>query len=276
MVSALLITLREGLEAALIVGIVLGYLGKIGDRKSMSSAWLGVVAAIAASGLLAAVMRWIGAELQTPLEQIFEGSTMLLAVLILTWMIFWMRYQARTIKGDLEYKIRSALSGGQGWGIFALAFLSVFREGVETALFLSANAFAANGAETFTGALLGLAIAAAAGVLIYTYSVRLDLRLFFGITSILLVIFAAGLLVNSIHEFQEIGALPILTGIAWDTKGLLDSESGAGAILHSLIGYDDQPSLLQVTFYIGYWVIIAQAIRWWSQRVATRLIQEHA
>src|SRR5512141_1909533 len=106
MVSALLIALREGLEAALVVGIVLGYLGKIGDRKSNSFAWFGVAAAVAASALLAAMMRWIGAELSTPLEQIFEGTTMLLAVVILTWMIFWMRYQARTIKVDLEHKIR--------------------------------------------------------------------------------------------------------------------------------------------------------------------------
>ena len=276
MISALLISMREGLEAALIVGIVLGCLGKTGNRRSMIFGWAGVAVAVALSAMLAVAMRFVGAELQTPVEQIFEGTTMLLAVAVLTWMLFWMRHQSRSLKSDLEHQVQCAVSTEQGWGIFALAFLAVFREGLETALFLAANAFAADAATTLTGALIGLAIAAAAGVLIYQYAVRLNLGLFFNVTSFLLIIFAAGMFASGIHEYQEIGLLPFLNGIAWDTKALLDSESTLGAILHSLVGYNDQPSILEVITYVGYWVVVLQAVRWWSQRVATRLVQRHA
>ena len=276
MVSALLITLREGLEAALIIGIVLGYLGKIGDRRSALYAWGGAVIAAVVSALLAIAMRLIGAELETPFEQIFEGTTMLLAVLVLTWLIFWRRYQARFVKKDLERKIDAAIHTGQNWGIFLLTFLAVIREGVETALFLAANAFAADAASTLIGALFGLALAAAAGVLIYVYAVRLNLAMFFDLTSLLLIVFSAGLLAHGVHEFQEIGMLPILLNPAWDLRSILSNDSLPGSILRSLIGYNDHPSVLEVVTYLGYWIVILQAIRWWTLRLGTQLIQKRA
>lgn len=276
MVSALLITLREGLEAALIIGIVLGYLGKIGDRRSALYAWGGAVIAAVFSALLAIAMRLIGAELETPFEQLFEGTTMLLAVLVLTWMIFWMRYQARFMKKDLERRIDSAVNTGQNWGIFLLTFLAVIREGVETALFLAANAFAADGASTLIGALLGLALAGAAGVLIYVYAVRLNLALFFDFTSLLLIVFSAGLLAHGVHEFQEIGLLPILSNPAWDLRLILNNDSLPGSVLRSLFGYNDNPSILEVTTYLGYWIVILQAVRWWTQRLGAQLVQKRA
>ncbi len=276
MFSALLIALREGLEAALIVGIVLGYLQTIGRRDRTPYAWAGVVLAVLLSALIAVGMRVIGAELEEPLEQIFEGSTMLLAVAVLTWMVFWMRYQARFIKTDLERRVDSAVTRGADWGLFALTFLAVFREGLETALFLAANAFAADAFSTVVGTLIGLAFAVAGGILIYVYAVRLNVKSFFDITSLFLVIFAAGLLAHGVAEFQEIGWLPILTGAAWDTKSLLSNESVLGSILRSLVGYNDQPSLLEVTTYVAYWVIILQAIRWWTQRLGTRLVEKRA
>jgi high-affinity iron transporter len=276
MLSALLIALREGLEAALIVGIVLGYLQKIGRRDRAPYAWVGVIVAALLSAVLAIALRFIGAELEDPLEQIFEGTTMLLAVAVLTWMVFWMRYQAHFIKSDLERKIQAAVTHRQNWGLFALAFLAVFREGVETALFLAANAFAADASATLVGALIGLALAVAAGVLIYVYAVRLDVKLFFDVTSLFLIVFAAGLVAHGVHEFQEIGWLPILTGAAWDTKWLLDDKSILGSLLRSLVGYNDNPSLLEVATYIGYWVIVLQTIRWWTQRLAVRFTQERA
>ncbi len=276
MVSALFIALREGLEAALIVGIVLSCLGKMGRRDSMLYAWAGVVAAAALSTLLGLGMRFIGAQLETPYEQLFEGTTMLFAVAVLTWMIFWMRYQSRFLKRDLEHQVQCAVTGGQNWGILALTFLAVFREGIETALFLAANAFAADGFSTLAGAVAGLALAAVAGTLIYVYAVRFNLSLFFDVTSVILIIFSAGLLANGIGEFQEIGALPILTAPVWDTRWLLDSESnGIGALLRSLVGYNAQPSLLQLAIYFLYWVVILQGIRWWTQRLGTRLVQKH-
>ncbi len=276
MLSALLIALREGLEAALIVGIMLSYLQRTNRRRGMLYAWAGVTLAVALSALLAVGMRWIGAELETPLEQIFEGTTMLLAVAILTWMIFWMRYQARFLKGDLERKIAATIAGGQAWALFALAFLAVFREGLETGLFLAANAFAADGMTTLTGALVGLAAAAGIGALIYIYAVRLNLSLFFNATSLLLVVFAAGLMASGVHEFQEIGWLPILMNPAWNTSAFLTNESALGSLLRSLIGYNDNPSMLEVVTYLGYWVIVLQAARWWTQRWAAKLSQGQA
>ena len=276
MLSALLITLREGLEAALIVGIVMSYLVKIGQRDRISFAWAGVIAAALLSAVLAIAMRAVGAGLEEPYEQMFEGTTMLLAVAVLTWMIFWMRYQARFMKVELERKIQTVVTQGQNWGLFALAFLAVFREGVETALFLAANAFAADALGTLFGALIGLAIAAGAGVVIYATSVRLNVKLFFDVTSLFLLLFAAGLLAHGVAEYQEIGWLPIMTSTAWDTTQLLDAKSLLGSILRSLVGYNDKPSLLEVATYIAYWVIVLQAIRWWTQRLGARLIQEKA
>jgi high-affinity iron transporter len=276
MLTALLISLREGLEAALIVGIVLSYLNQAGQRGRMPFAWLGVIVAAGLSAAMALGMRFVGAELQEPFEQIFEGATMFLAVAVLTWMIFWMRYQARFLKSDLENRVQASVTSGQNWGLFALTFLAVFREGVETALFLAANAFAADGLATLIGALVGLALAIGAGVLIYACAVRLDIKRFFDITSILLIVFAAGLLAHGVHEFQEIGWLPILTNAAWDTRAWLANDSPAGAMLRSLVGYNAEPSMLEVVAYFGYWLVLAQAIRWWTDRLGQRLMQARA
>ena len=275
MISALLITLREGLEAALIVGIVLGYLRQIGRRDQMRSAWAGVGLAALLSAITALAMHAIGAALETPFEQIFEGTTMLLAVAVLTWMVFWMRYQARFIKRDLENKVQAAVTRSENWGLFGLTFLAVFREGVETALFLAANAFAVDATGTLVGALSGMTIAIAAGMLIYVYAARLDLKLFFDVTSVLLIVFAAGLLARGVYEFQEIGWLPILTSAAWDTHGWLDNASALGSLLRALIGYNAQPSWLEVATYIGYWLIVLQVIRLWTRRLHTRDAQTH-
>lgn len=276
MLSALLIALREGLEAALIIGIVLGYLRQIGHADRAPFAWAGVTIAILASGALAVLMRFIGAELETPFEQIFEGTTIFLAVAILTWMIFWMRYQGRSMRHDIEQKIRAVATRGETWGLFGLAFVAVFREGVETALFLAANAFAADGLGTLIGALIGLAIAGTAGVLIYIYSVRLDVRLFFNVSSILLVVFAAGLVARGVAEYQEIGWLSILTNPAWDTSAWVNLDSALGSLLQALVGYNDKPSVLQVISYVGYWLVIVQAIRWFTQRLGTRQVEGRA
>ena len=276
MLSALLIALREGLEAALIVGIVLGYLKRVGRNDRRLYAWAGVAMAVTVSALIAIAMRVIGAELATPFEQIFEGTTMVFAVIVLTWMIFWMRYQARFMKTDLERQVESAVTRGANWGLFALTFLAVFREGLETALFLAANAFAADANATVVGTLMGLTCAVAGGVLIYRYAVQINIKTFFDITSLFLVVFAAGLLAHGIAEYQEIGWLPIMTATAWNTRWLLNNESVLGSILRSLVGYNDKPSFLEVTTYIAYWIIVLQAVRGWTQRLGKRLISSRA
>ena len=202
MLAALVIAFREGLEASLIVGIVMGYLKKTDQTHKMKYAWLGVLAAVLLSILLALGLQAIGAELEGCAEEIFEGITMLAAVAVLTWMIFWMRNQARTLKSSIETELEAATNDGQARGLFGVTFFAVVREGLETALFLSAAAFATNSSETLIGALLGLAIAAVVGYVIYASTMRLNLRLFFNVTSLLLLFFAAGLLAHGIHTYR--------------------------------------------------------------------------
>lgn len=270
MLAALLITLREGLEAALIVGIVIGYLKKIGYLDRQRYAWLGVLVALAGSVGLAFGLQRLGVELEGQVEQIFEGTTMFLAVIVLTWMIFWMRYQARFLKAGLERDVRQATLSGQNWGLFGLTFVAVFREGVETALFLSAAAFANEGTTTLIGALIGLAIAVALGWAMYASAIRLNIRRFFDVTSVLLLLFAAGLLAHGVHEFQEAGLLPFMTTTVWDTSHILPEESLLGSLLKSLFGYNADPSLLEVLAYVGYYAVILSAVRWWIGRLAAR------
>ncbi len=276
MFAAGLVTFREGLEAALIVGIVLGYLSKMGQHTQMRFAWLGVVLAVIVSALAAFALQWVGTSLEEPYEQIFEGTMMLLAVGVLTWMIFWMRYQGRFLKRDLEHQVQTTLASGAAFGMFGLTFLAVFREGIETALFLSASAFATDATETLAGSLVGLALAAAMGYTIYVLAVRLNVKLFFDVTSILLLVFAAGLGAHAIHEFQEIGWLPLLTQQAWNVESILPNGSFVGSILRALVGYNATPSILEVVAYVFYWSVVLFGIRWWTQRLSARLAPSRA
>ncbi len=271
MLGAGLITFREGLEAALIVGIVMGYLVRIGKQSELRYAWAGVIAAAAISIAAALGLQWVGASLEEPYEQIFEGTMMLLAVGVLTWMIFWMRYQGRFLKRELEQKMQSAVASGAVLGIFGIAFFAVLREGIETALFLSASAFADNGISTLIGGVVGLVLAIGAGYAMYGLAIRLDLRLFFDVTSLLLLIFAAGLFAHAIHEFQEIGWLPFLTAQAWNLETVLPNSSLVGSILRALIGYNDSPSVLEVVAYLAYWFAAIFGVRLYTQRITTQL-----
>lgn len=271
MVAALLIAFREGLEAALIIGIVFGYLKKTGQNPQRRQAWAGVIAAIVLSVIIAVIIQIVGAELEGPAEQIFEGTTMFLAVAVLTWMIFWMRYQSRTMKSSLENELQRAITSGQGRGLMAVTFLAVFREGIETALFLSAAAFATSGMDTLIGALLGLGIATLVGYVIYASTARLNLKLFFNVTSILLLIFAAGLLSLGIHEFQEAGLLPSLSEHLYNTNNLLDETSTLGELLKAIIGYNASPTLLETIGYVAYWVLALLGIRWFVDRKIARM-----
>ncbi len=265
MAAAALIALREGLEAALIVGIVLVYLRRIGYLEGRKSVWLGVVAAVLASLGVAVVIQLVGMNLEGRAEEIFEGATMFLAVGVLTWMIFWMRYQARFIKTSLERNVQDAVKTGTKWGLIFVAFIAVFREGVETALFLSAAAFASDGRGTLIGAALGLAAAMLIGYLIYVSTAQLNIRHFFNITSVLLLLFAAGLLAHGIHEFQEAGLIPSINAQVWDTNHVLDENSTLGQMLKAVFGYNGNPSLEEVVGYVGYWIVVIVGLRLWLE-----------
>lgn len=270
MFASALITLREGLEAALIVGVVLGYLKKIDRLDRQRSVWIGVAAALAASAAVAAALQILGAEFEGRAEEIFEGTTMFLAVAVLTYMIFWMRYQGRHLRGALEREVHTAVSGGQGWALAGLAFFAVFREGVETALFLSAAGFAAGGSGTLWGGLLGLAAALVSGWLIFSTTGYIPLRRFFDATSLLLLFFAAGLMAHGVHEFQEAGLLPSFIAPVWDINSILPETSLLGSFLKTLLGYNGDPSLMEALSYLGYWLAVLGGVRWWLGRVVPR------
>jgi high-affinity iron transporter len=213
--AAFLITMREGLEVALILSIILAYLNAIGRRDRHGTVWLGAGAAGVVSLVAGAVIFAVAGGLSHTAAETFEGVAGLLAVAVLTWMIFWMRRNAINIKGELQGKVDSAVATGSGLALASVAFLMVLREGLETVLFL----FSAVSASTQTpaaiiilGALLGAAVATALGFAIYRGGRRLNLRMFFRVTGALVLVVAASLLVYSIHELSEVGAFDALRG----------------------------------------------------------------
>ena len=250
-ISALLIALREGVEMALIVGIVLAYLGNIGARTAQRWVWLGVGAAAVVSVGFLGILNLLEREFEGAVEQIYEGTAMLLAAAFLTWMIFWMLQRSRYLKSELQGGVAEALArGGAAWGLFALAFFTVVREGVETALLL----FAAPGEGKLLGAVIGFAAAIGIGVLIYAYGRRIDLRTFFRVTGILLVVFAAGLVTHGVHEFVEAGLAGGPT--VFDLSATLPDDEGIGSILRALLGYSADPTWLEVTVYVAYFILV--------------------
>ncbi len=256
MLGTLLITLREGLEAALVVGIILAYLARTGHRRQFGQAWLGTGLGILVSLIVGVAIYLTAGELTGRPEQLFEGATTLLAAGVLTWMIFWMRQQASDIKGHLQAQIQSALGSGSSLGLVVLTFVAVVREGIELVLFLfAATRVAASPLLSAVGGLIGLALAVAIGYSFYKGTSRLDLRTFFNVTSALLILFAAGLLTHSIGEFQEAGIIPPVVEHLWDTSAFISEPSIPGQFLTALFGYNASPSLVEVIAYFAYLVL---------------------
>ncbi len=260
MLSAFLITLREGLEAALIICIILAYLAQTGNRRWFKHIRLGTLLAVATSAAVGAGIYFSAGRLEGRAEEIFEGVAMLTAAGVLTWMIFWMRKQAINIKAHLHAQIDSALGKGSAWGLVALVFIAVTREGIETALFLFASSRVAESSMTTVwGGLLGLAVAIAIGYSIYRGASRLNLRAFFNVTSLVLIFFAAGLLAYGIHEFIEAGIIPPLVDPVWDVNHILSEKSTIGLFLKAILGYNGNPSLMEVIAYPLYLALIMRS-----------------
>jgi high-affinity iron transporter len=254
--AAFVIALREGIEAALIVSIVLAYLRQLGRSDRAGLVWAGTVGAVVLSTVAGAAIFIAGTEFEGTAEQVFEGLVTLTAVGVLTWMIFWMRRQGARIKGELQQKVDSALVTG-GFALAALAFFAVLREGIETALFLFAaakgTAVEAGGVgEQMIGAVLGLVLAVVLGVLLYRGGVRLNLRSFFRVTGGILIVVAAGLFAYGVHELQEAGWFPFLETVAFDLSSWLPDDSGIGAVVRGLVGYNADPSVLEVLAWVSY------------------------
>ncbi len=257
MLPSYLLALREGLEAALIIGIVLSVLRKMDRQKLNAAVWIGVLSAILFSGLAALILIWIGAEFEGKGEQLFEGITMFLAAGILTWMVFWMRKQTTVMKQNIESSVRLAAEGQGQKALFLLAFLSVAREGIELALFLLAIRGTTNPFQEYLGAGLGISSAALIGSAVFATTRKLSLTRFFQSTNVLLALFAAGLVGLGIHEFNELGWIPAIIEHVWNLNSFLPDQSTLGQLLKALIGYNSSPSLSQVIGYFGYFGVLA-------------------
>lgn len=256
MLPSFLLSLREGLEIALIIGIVLGALVKIGRPDLKGVVWAGTFSAIFASLACALFLTAVGASLEGQAEEIFEGFTMFLAAGVLTWMIFWMNAQSRNLRQEIESGVRQATLTGGKRGLFLLAFIAVLREGIELALFLSAAAFVTDDRLTVAGLFLGLLLAAFLGWSFFASTNRLNLRRFFGVTSFFLLLFAAGLVAHGVHEFNEVGWIPAVIEDVWNINSVIDEQSFFGQLLTALFGYNGNPSLTEAIAYFFYFGII--------------------
>ena len=266
MLAALLITLREGFEAVLILSALLGVLRGLQRTDQYRLVWWGAALAAGASVAIGLALRALGFAFEGRGEQVFEGLTMLLAALLLTWMILWMQRQGQSAQRSLEATALRASTTNRSAALFGLAFVAVIREGIETALFLTAAAVGSTPAQTLLGGGLGLLLAAGLGIAMFYAGKRLNVRALFRATALLLVLFAAGLLAHGVHELQEARLLPTLVAQVWDTGSALSEESALGGLLKSLLGYNSTPSLLEVIVYLAYFPLVWVVSSWLSAR----------
>jgi high-affinity iron transporter len=252
MLATFFLMLREGLEAALIVGIVSAYLVKIGRRDALPKVAIGVGAALALSVGIGLGVSLTIQSLPLVVKETLEGVAAVLAVGVLTWMLFWMRRQGRALKGELEHGVDLAISDGTTWAMVGLAFVAVIREGVETVLFLiPILSFNGTGPDIAIGGVLGLVVAAAFGWAIFVAGVRVNLRRFFTVTGTVLIFVAAGLVAFAIAEFGEAG-LFLNSGAAFDLNGVLPDNGPIGSVLRGLFGYRSAPTPLELLGYVAY------------------------
>lgn len=253
MLATLVIFLREGVEASMIVSILLAYLDRIGQRQHFKDVVAGVVAALALAGAggVAAyftIRSYDGSRVQT----IFETATFLLAAGVLTYMTFWMRSHSRTISKELRQRTDAAVSKGARRGLFLLAFQAVGREGLETVVFTLAVVFSTSAASAGLGAAVGLFLAMVLAFFIYRLGKTIDIGSFFKVVGALLMVFAAALLVDAVENMQQLGWLPILGHPLWNSGSLLSEGSSLGDVAHSFLGYVAQPNALEVSVWVLY------------------------
>ncbi len=266
---AFLITFREALEAALIVVIIASYLRKIGRESLHRYVYFGVFAAVVFSILVGAGVFVVFGQLTSPAEEVFEGVAALTATAVLSYMIFWMAKSSKKIRAEVEERVDVAVTSGQVIGISVLSFVAVFREGVETVLFLTTLSLTDVWA-TIAGLVGGCGVVVLLAFVLYRSFYRLNVQRVFRYSSVLLLVFAAGLAGFGVHELLEAGeAVGVQFGVlgqhAFDVNPPLNPDGSyplfhergvVGSILAALVGYDGNPEWLRVVVYVGYWVVV--------------------
>ncbi|MBU90068.1 high-affinity iron transporter [Candidatus Woesearchaeota archaeon] len=261
--SSFLITSRETLEVALVVGIVLAYLIKTDNHRYKKAVYYGIAVGIVLSILAAVIFTSLAGGFEGKTEEIFEGITMLVAAGLLTTMILWMMKQKQVVK-ELENKVsvqlkKEGFNKKYGYGIFLLIVVAVLREGVETIIFLHALNFTSG--VSFLGGILGVAAAIVIGYLFFIGAKKIYLKEFFVISGILLILFAAGLVAHGVHGLQEAAVIPYVVKEVWDVNPAvavenvypaLHEKGAVGGFFKGLFGYNGNPSLLEILFYVAY------------------------
>jgi len=286
-IPTFVIFLREGVEASMIVAILLSYLDQIGQRRHFRDVFLGVGAAlvlvlVGGIGAYLAIHQYSGSTVQT----VFETVTYLLAAALLTYMTFWMQAHSRTMTKDLKRRSDEALEGRTRWGLALLAFQAVGREGLETMVFTLAIVFASSsqaptggkGHGLLLGAVLGLAVALGIAYVIFRLGRRINLGLFFRAIGVVLMVFAAGLLADAVENMQSLGWLPFLDHVLWNTSTYVNQNSSLGDLFHNLLGYADRPTVLQFLVWVTYLVGATTAflVLGHRQKAASRTVADAA
>jgi high-affinity iron transporter len=257
------IMFRETLEAALVVGIVMSFLVKTGKHEYKRMVFLGVLSGVAASVLGAVLFNRLAGGFSGKNEALFEGITMIVGTVLLTTMIFWLAGQ-KNIAKDLENRVAEKTSGSRQAGLFLLVFVSILREGIESVIFLTAVRFS-SAAIGVLGPALGVIAAVLLGYLFFVTSIKINIKKFFNITGIILILFAAGLLAQGVHELQEAHVIPLVVEHVWDINPrvmpdgsfpALHENGYIGSVLKGLFGYNGNPSLFEVLGYAGYCVFV--------------------
>ncbi|MDO9398061.1 MAG: iron uptake transporter permease EfeU [Herbiconiux sp.] len=254
MLANFLIGLREGLEAALVVGILIAYVKKLGRTDVLARLWMGVGLAVLVALSLGAVLTFGAYGLSFAAQEALGGSLSIIATGFVTWMVFWMLRTSQNLRGHLQSDVDKALIGA-GWGLVLVAFLAVGREGIETALFIWA-AVQATGETTLPiiGAALGIAAAVVLGYLIYRGLVRINLARFFAWSGGFLILVAAGVLSYGVHDLQEAGILPGLNSLAFDVSAIIPPDSWYGTLLKGTVNFSPATTWLEMTVWLLYFV----------------------
>ncbi|MDX2229235.1 MAG: FTR1 family protein [Leptolyngbyaceae cyanobacterium bins.349] len=292
------ITLREGVEAALVVGIVLAYLKKANQTQFNGWVWNGVLSGLLASGavgfVFAAIFQVVGTvnPAYAPVfKPLLEGVFSMVAIAMLSWMLIWMTQQSRLLKAQVEGAINTTLTNptGAGWGIFTLIFFAVLREGFETVIFIAAKF--QQGVMPIAGAIVGLLVAVAIGVMLFQLGIKINLRVFFQVMGVFLLLIVAGLVVSTLAHFElalsrwatldssaslclgnpaQAGSSCLLGSLLWDTSRVLPERQFPGIVLHTLFGYEDQvyfaEAVSYVLFLVGVGTVYLRSLTGWQAR----------
>jgi high-affinity iron transporter len=266
------IGLREGLEAALIVGIIAAFLGQQGRRDALRQVWIGTAAAVAICAGIAIALQAISSDLPQPQQEGLETAVGALAVCMVTYMVIFMRRHARDLSGDLQGAAASALASGSSRALVAMAFLAVLREGFETAVFLLATFHASGDATTsWAGAVIGILLAVAVGYGIYRGGVRLNLARFFRATGLVLVVVAAGLVMTALRTANEAGWLTFGQVQAFDLSWLVRPGTPLSSLLTGVLGIQPDPAWIEVVAWLAYLAPMAVIVAWPARRSRNEL-----